>query len=766
MDLKKLRNEIKTIALDSGAKLVGFGNKERLEQAPPSGNMEYCLPGAQSCIIWVYPNPIKALEDYFSKKDRMAIKRQMDFAYKAAWFTAVEIQDFIENNSPYKVYPVVPNGKYRPQKGGIANLVEMDIQYPNFSLRYGGVAAGLGHIGWSGNLVTKEYGGSIFLGGVITTAPFEPDPMAPENHCNNCRICQKACTTGYVSLKEVEDRFPVIIGGVKQVYGKRGTYLRCGIGCAGWTGVSENRTWSIWSPVSICLKEISEEEWTAERKSQLFNELYNDKKTPETLRNFNRTILNQFAKVGAAENVALRPLKDTNPRCGNCSFICVANPKKRVELWKKLKSSGRVYLDEKGREYVEKINREGINSKYYPPTEDESFTEQELNETPIEESELNGFASILSKMMEPLNTHEEFIQYAKNLKLKILLGTSDGLGTALVQIEKGSIHVEAVADNIQDNSKNHSDWDGKLIAPLSVFIALSSGNLTQKDLIKKAIQGELKMKGLFSLLVLRKIITFSSGKKEKDTTSKKDHSLIQDSSKNIKSASSLFLFTGILHVAIAIAAFGLIEPMVTAIIFAFFVLLLSRMMIKLHNYNIALETPVIISSTTVSFLNTITYLTILFTGMTQNRLMLNILMITVVLINIFNFIVFFNAKIRFERMENLETMSYLTIVMLKGLGLGFLFYMLAYIGYIDGNPNFVMLGYNLIFGLAIIFYGEKLYEAKESKKVQINGVITLILATAVGLFLFFLYPNPKILINTALFSFIIATRVYYINKVF
>ncbi|MBD3216015.1 MAG: hypothetical protein GF311_25610, partial [Candidatus Lokiarchaeota archaeon] len=150
MDLTELKKEIKKIVLDEGAKLVGVGSKERLKDSPPSGDMEYSLPGAESCIIWAYPNPIEALENYFSKKERLSIKKFQYFAYTTAWKSAVKIKEFIEENTQFNAFAVIPNGKYR-KKGGYSNILNEDKSYPDFSLRYGAVAAGLGHIGWSGN---------------------------------------------------------------------------------------------------------------------------------------------------------------------------------------------------------------------------------------------------------------------------------------------------------------------------------------------------------------------------------------------------------------------------------------------------------------------------------------------------------------------------------------------------------------------------------------------------------------------------------------
>jgi epoxyqueuosine reductase QueG len=199
--------------------------------------------------MWAYPVPIQALENYFSKKERMSIKKTQQLAYSGAWVTASIISRFIEEQTEYKALPLIPNGKYRPL-GDNPNERRSQMMFPDFSLRYGAVAAGLGRIGWSGNLVTKEYGGSLYIGGLLTTAPLEPDPMVQENPCNGCKICIRACTTGYIPEEEIEEYKDVIIGGVKEKYSKRGIFARCGIGCAGFTGLSKDGTWT---PDHICL---------------------------------------------------------------------------------------------------------------------------------------------------------------------------------------------------------------------------------------------------------------------------------------------------------------------------------------------------------------------------------------------------------------------------------------------------------------------------------------------------------------------------------
>lgn len=391
LDLNELKMKVKQIALDLGAKVVGIGSRDRLKDAPPSGNMDFCLPGAQSCIIWAYPNPIEVLKNYFSKKERMSFKKQQFFAYTTAWKTAKQITDFIEKHSAYKAYPVVPNGQYRKGnslyspanilriglfllKIGIGkNVIVKRINqvlgpnpiYPPFSLRIGGVAAGLGHLGWSGNLFINGFGASHYLGGVLITAPLESDPLPEETGCNQCKICVKTCTTGFFSLTEKDE--PLIIAGKEEIHAKRNAYTRCDLGCGGWAGLSEDGTWSIWSPNHECLKKIPEEDIVNNAtRLKMIKKIFFPKENLK-LAKFNKIILESFMKVGVNSNVALRSLEDTNPRCGFCSAICVADYKQRKELFNMLKQSGKVYIKEDGTEYVELFDDDGEKIIYNPP---------------------------------------------------------------------------------------------------------------------------------------------------------------------------------------------------------------------------------------------------------------------------------------------------------------------------------------------------------------------------------------------------------------
>ena len=58
--------------------------------------------------------------------------------------------------------------------------------------------AGLGWIGKSSTLVTREFGNAVRLGGVITDMPFETAEPINKSFCRNCNACVEACPAGAI----------------------------------------------------------------------------------------------------------------------------------------------------------------------------------------------------------------------------------------------------------------------------------------------------------------------------------------------------------------------------------------------------------------------------------------------------------------------------------------------------------------------------------------------------------------------------------------
>ena len=71
-----------------------------------------------------------------------------------------------------------------------------------FSHVIAGYYAGLGTVGDSHNLITKEFGPRIRLVSVLTDAPIEPDKKCEKDLCIHCEKCMKKCPAGCFSNKE------------------------------------------------------------------------------------------------------------------------------------------------------------------------------------------------------------------------------------------------------------------------------------------------------------------------------------------------------------------------------------------------------------------------------------------------------------------------------------------------------------------------------------------------------------------------------------
>lgn len=64
--------------------------------------------------------------------------------------------------------------------------------------------AGMGWIGKSATLVTKEYGNAIRLNGVITNMPFETGSPIDSSYCGTCSECVNKCPAKAISGKNWE----------------------------------------------------------------------------------------------------------------------------------------------------------------------------------------------------------------------------------------------------------------------------------------------------------------------------------------------------------------------------------------------------------------------------------------------------------------------------------------------------------------------------------------------------------------------------------
>jgi epoxyqueuosine reductase QueG len=328
--MQRLKEEIKTIAKENGAALVGIASRERLTDAPPSGDPGYLLPTARSVISFAIPYKREMLRDFFTKKDWLSWNLDKKENTRLLYVISDHVSECLTAKG-YDTCIVDVNVNYRPEPGA-ANVHEIVTMYPEFAHRYGAVAAGIGRLGWSGNVITPRYGSAVQIGTVLTSAKLESDPLLEENPCDRCKMCVASCP---VEMMHKQESVEVTVAGITEEISRKRTNNCCWIGCSGYHGLSFNRKWSNWSPYRV------------------HTPLAEDDKEIDALCTRIRKVdpdsdLDEYNVYTDYRKSFFDPDYIYNSVCGNCANVCWADRKDRIENRKLLANSGIVVLKANG----------------------------------------------------------------------------------------------------------------------------------------------------------------------------------------------------------------------------------------------------------------------------------------------------------------------------------------------------------------------------------------------------------------------------------
>ncbi len=133
----------------AGACAVGIANTDTLAGGPPSVDLSYVLPEAKSAVVFALPLDQGLIGPFLRKEDRLAHERDNFRTNYLANGIAVGLADFLKQKGCSSV-PVSSNQMYR------AEPLKHGRMLPDISLRYLAIAAGVGHFGLSGNVITKS----------------------------------------------------------------------------------------------------------------------------------------------------------------------------------------------------------------------------------------------------------------------------------------------------------------------------------------------------------------------------------------------------------------------------------------------------------------------------------------------------------------------------------------------------------------------------------------------------------------------------------
>lgn len=211
------------------------------------------------------------------------------------------------------------------------------------SHRYVGVACGIGRLGWSGNLMTKDYGARVYLGSVITNAKLKSDPYLEENPCTKCKVCVAVCQGRMFDAKETQT---VKIGEIEEVIGKKHSISKCALCCSGFTGQTKFKKWSTWSPLRV---EIPDDDEEADKK---MNDTLVEYILAGGLKAKNVLRLATDSQLGFSK--AVKSADSFDVTCGFCQLLCWETEEERRENAKLIRSSGIVELEDEDNRVIRK----------------------------------------------------------------------------------------------------------------------------------------------------------------------------------------------------------------------------------------------------------------------------------------------------------------------------------------------------------------------------------------------------------------------------
>ena len=328
LSIEELGLQIKKVARQWGATAVGISNLDSLAGGPPSTDLSYVMEDARAAITFVIPLDDEAIRKYLAKEDRVAHQKDQNFTNTLASGIASQAASYLEQFGA-RAMPVMANNVYREGEG-----IRYVDQFPDISHRYLAVASGLAWFGFSGNVLTPDYGPNVIFATTVTDVPLLADaPLRDEdNYRDECQACNASCPSGFFHYGSKEKE-SIVMGNREFHYAKRRAYARCSYVCAGYNGLHPGGRWSTWSPARFPLP----------------------KEDKELKASYKRAIpamqLRQIPEGGHSTSAMAFGFNgdDLWTSCGNCSLVCHPEREERDRRIKTLHSSGVVVQHEDGR---------------------------------------------------------------------------------------------------------------------------------------------------------------------------------------------------------------------------------------------------------------------------------------------------------------------------------------------------------------------------------------------------------------------------------
>jgi len=187
-------DDVKRVARELGADIVGIGSIDRFEGAPQNYDPRYIMPKAKSIIgvgFRIHRGLLRGIEEgtYWGGYASMGYANINDvFGPVVIRRIASMLEDAGYESCPYH------NGSVRY---GINEGIPVEEGKPRpdvfIHFRIAGVICGLGEIGFSNLFLCPEFGPAVRLAFILTEAELDPDPIFNGQLCDHCMSCVREC---------------------------------------------------------------------------------------------------------------------------------------------------------------------------------------------------------------------------------------------------------------------------------------------------------------------------------------------------------------------------------------------------------------------------------------------------------------------------------------------------------------------------------------------------------------------------------------------
>lgn len=223
------------------------------------------------------------------------------------------------------------------------------------------------------------------------------------------------------------------------------------------------------------------------------------------------------------------------------------------------------------------------------------------------------------------------------------------------------------------------------------------------------------------------------------------------------------VISGITHVIEGFLAIGLLDLSVTVFIYSFFLIPIGfRLLMLLKKEELDEKKKTIIFASVVIFLNGCASLIFLITTDVGQKFFLYVFIVWHLIVDIYVFSVLFISNTILDKMDTDEKIGYFSNILIRGLGLNYLFQILAQI--LPGL--YYMIVYLLIFGIINLIIGNLLYLKKENKQIQILSIILLTIGGIIAVILLIINTTPNLILFVIFHVIILVIRIYYIKRKF